>query len=470
MGDRETAIKFYNQAVLAINDHSSTVNPTTAYQLFASACHADPTYWQAHYQYANNNSDLNMLYASIAGYRRALQCDCTDLERAKILCNLGWRLYTIGALDEAYDCSIKSADFDPSNPAVWTNLSHIHGILDQPQTAVECARKAYELEPDNPTYEISYAFALLFNRQFVEGFKRFEIRFKWKLHSFLQYPYPKWLGEPDRTVFLVADQGLGDTISFSRFVRAAALRAKYIHAYVQPELLRLFQHAFIGLSNINLLPFGSSFPQADAWSTFVSLPFALGLTDDEIRNTPAIETPRVSLPTSWLVPDQKLHIGIAWAGSSLNDFNHHRSIPVSEFLGLYEVPGIQLYGLQVGEKSNEANDIGAVALIKNLTPYIRDVTDTMALLRDLDLVICCESAMGHIAALAGRECWMPYAYLARDYRLGHTGEDRLWTPKHRVFRQGPDMQWGPVFKAMARTLRERIDVADRETGTLRKVI
>ena len=408
--------------------------------MFNSACVVDPTHAMAWYQTGNNASDMDFFHASIAAYRRALQCEMDDELKAKALCNMGWRLFTIGRLQESYEALKQSADLDPTNPNVWINLGQVHGTMNQPVTALECARKGYELNPDEPMNEVSYAFALLYARQWAAGFKHFEIRFKWKLHSFLQYPYPKWLGEDDKTVFLVADQGLGDTLSFSRFVPAAAKRAKYIHMYVQPELLRFFQHAFIGIPNINFLPFGSMMPQADAWSTFVSLPFALGLSDDEIRSAKNIDIPKFHLPTSWMMPDQKLHVGIAWAGSSLNDINNHRSIPLQHFLELNAVPGVQLYSLQVGEHSEDANNLGAAALIRNLVPYIRDVTDTTSLMRDLDLIITCESALGHIAAMVGKECWIPYSYLGRDYRLGcQTETERLWTPKTRVFPQGEDL-------------------------------
>ena len=455
MGDRQTAVKFYNQAVIAAGDKSNATNPTTAYQLFSSACHADPTFSTAWYTHSNNNFDLGKRDAAIGGYRRALACNPEPEERARVLCNLGWALFDAGKAQEARKVLIESIGLDPKNPASWINLANVHGIFDQPGTAMECARKGYELAPSDSTNEVVYAFALLFARQFQAGFKHFESRFQWKLHSFLQYPYPKWTGEPDKTVFLVADQGLGDTISFARFVRAAAKRAKFVHMYVQPELMRLFAHAFIDVPNFNLLPFGSSFPQADAWTTFVSLPFALGLSGDDIRQTPQIEPPRLSLPTSWMVPDQKLHIGVAWAGSTLNNINQHRSIPLQHFLDLYRVPGIQLYSLQVGEHAEDANNAGAGALVKNLVPYVRDVVDTVSLMKDLDLIITCESALGHIAALAGKECWIPYSFMGRDYRIGHKGDDQLWS-KHRIFRQDESCAWEPVFARIVEALQVRL--------------
>jgi hypothetical protein len=462
MGDRATAVRFHNQGVQCINDKSKPTNPSTAFQLFASACHADPTWGHGYYQYANNCSELNFIKTSIAGYRRALQCDLTSEEKFKVYANLGWSLFVDGQVDESLKTLNKSLEITKDYAGTWTNLSQCYSLLDNDEKAIECAKRGYELEPDNPVSEAAYAFALLFGRKLKLGFEHFEIRFKWRLHQFLQYPYAKWLGESDKTVFLVADQGMGDTLCFARFVHQASKRAKFIHAYVQPELMRLFMHAFIDIPNINLLPMGASFPQADAWTTFVSLPFALGLNDEEIRAQKQIPYPLLSLPTTWMVPDQKLHIGIQWAGSKLNDIDKYRSIPVDFFLQLCSVPGVHFYSLQVGERTDDANVIGATAVIKNLSPYIRDVCDTVSLLRDLDLVITCEGALGHICAMVSKECWIASSFQGRDYRIGHRADDMLWSPKHRVFRQGKDGQWGPVFKRITEALHERVGARQKQ--------
>jgi hypothetical protein len=135
---------------------------------------------------------------------------------------------------------------------------------------------------------------------------------------------------------------------------------------------------------------------------------------------------------------------------------------VEEFLVLCKVPGVHLYSIQVGEHADDANIIGAHALIKNLSPYIRDVVDTVSLLRDLDLVICCESALAHICAMVNKECWIASSYRGRDYRIGHRANDMLWTPRHRVFRQGKDQRWEPVFNAMVEALNERIRTAAKQ--------
>lgn len=466
MGDRPTAVQLYNAAVASVNDKTNPKGANNGFQLFSSACYADPTYWLPFYQAGNNDSDLSLVEAAVACYRRALECDIPDqTERAKTMCNIGWCLHRAGETREALEWSQKAVDLDPTLAYAWMNLSLIHGILGDQRASVTCADRAYALEPANAIVGMAAAFAYLFDGQYQKGLRHFEARYPYRLTNFLLYPYPKWTGERDKTVFLVADQGLGDTLSYSRFVATAAERCKYVHVSIPSELLRLFNHAFAHLPNVNVVPqAGISFPQADAWTTFVSLPFALGLTDQEIRNAPAIDYPVYETPANWKVPDRLLHVGIAWAGSTQNDINKYRSIPVQQFLDLYRAPGVQLYSLQAGERAKDLHDAGAAPVIRDLSGYLVDVVATLDILRDLDLVVCCESALGHIAGLAGKEVWIPYSFLGRDYRLGPRGERILWYKKHRTFNQGPGQDWASVFDEIVRALRRRVRAEQRQAA------
>jgi tetratricopeptide (TPR) repeat protein len=465
MSDRAAATRFYEQADRVRKDASDPLNAKRSYELFSAACYADPTWWLPWYQHGNNHNDIKLHHASVACWRRALDCEIQNpIDRAKVLANYGWGLSQIGEIDAAFAALTEATKLDSKSAVAWTNLSTVQGTLGSPAAAVGSARIAKGLNPEDNAIKMALSFALLFNRQFVEGFKEFECRYEYALHNFLHYPYPKWLGEPGKTVFLVADQGLGDTLSFARFVPYAASVAKYLHLYVQPELLRLFKHAFIDLHNVNIIPYQVQcpYPEADYWTTFVSLPFALKLTDEQIRGSLSIPAHVFKLPNSWKVPDQKLHVGIAWAGSELNLINRHRSIPLTYFFDLARVKGVQLYSLQIDQpKIKEMNDLGGGAFIRDLSSYVRDVTDTISLLRDLDLVITCESALGHICATIGKECWIPYSHLGKDYRIGYEGEDRLWTPNHRIFNQGKTQRWDSAFERIGYDLAKRVRDASR---------
>jgi hypothetical protein len=78
-------------------------------------------------------------------------------------------------------------------------------------------------------------------------------------------------------------------------------------------------------------------------------------------------------------------------------------------------------------------------------------------------VICCESALAHICALTGTECWVPYSRLGKDYRLGTNGRDQVWS-NHRVFNQGEDLRWATVFNDISLALEDRIHALDRQVG------
>lgn len=447
----------------AAQDKSAPTNIDHGYQLLSSACYADPTWSHAFYANGCAAADLTRPHASVALFRRALEGEQTSNERHKTLTNLAWELMKIGNHREAVSLLYEAIDLEPKSALPYMHMNLCNQIFGNTDLAVKYARKCFELADKNDGHgyaiaEFQLAFALLFDRQYAEGLKHFESRFPARLPNFLLYPWPKWRGERDKTIFLVADQGLGDTLSYARFVERASKLARHIYMCVQAELRRVFEHAFRHLPNLTFLPSPSNFPgNADAWSTFVSLPFALELTDDEIINAPNIDMPRPPLSNQWKVPDRKFHIGIAWAGSPLNDIDKHRNIPIHHFMELYRVEGVQLYSLQMDAKKSDLNLWGFAPLIRDLSGYARDVADSISLIRELDLVISVESALGHICSMSDAECWIPYSYLGRDYRLG-VGErtERLWTPKHRVFQQSDDMRWEPVFERIVEVLKEKV--------------
>ncbi len=464
MGSREQADALIAKGEESVRDRSQPTNQDHGYQLLSSACYADPGYGRAFYVNACAASDLQRPHAAIALFRRALEGDIEESERPKALTNLAWELMKIGNQTEAAACLHEALRLNPKLALPYMHLSMVHQIFGETQTAVGFAKKCFDLSDPNdgqgyPIAEFQLAFALLFDGQYAAGLKAFESRFAARLPNFLLYPYPKWKGEKGKTLFLVADQGLGDTLSFARFVEAASKRCRFIHMCIQAELRHVFEHAFRHLTNLNFLPSPSNFPgDADAWSTFVSLPFALGLTDDEIANAPPIDVPRRPMSTQWKVPDRKFHIGIAWAGSPMNDIDKHRNIPIHHFIELQRVEGVQLYSLQADAKKTDLNLWGFAPLIRDLSGYLRCIADTYSILPHLDLVLGVESAIGHICSMGGHECWTAYSWLGRDWRAGPNGRDdqRIWTPKARFFQQSNDMRWEPVFERIVEALREKV--------------
>jgi tetratricopeptide (TPR) repeat protein len=466
---RERAVAFHNQALPLIKTDS-----VKAYRLLCSAVVADPTMAAGWYVLGGALADMKAIPAAIAAYRRCMECqigddrgDLTPEWHVQAMVNLGHRLVNDGQIDAAERVAREAIAVLEANPTfdqegrafAWTNLSLALSIQGRVGESLEYARMAFEMS-QAPIIETGYAFALLFAGEYAEGLARFDARIEYSqtLAMFRNMPYERWDGGRIETLMVESDQGIGDTISFARFVPAASKAVKKLIFRVQPDILRMMTLAFSGLRNVEVQPQSPVFPLADALVPVMSIPTALGLTTEQIRTQRQVwEMPphRSEVPPGWKSPGRRLHIGIAYAGSPLNDIDRHRSIPVTEFLALYRVPGIQLYSVQCGDRVQAMHEAGCASLIRDMSPWIRDAIDTVAILREMDLVISCESFVAHLAAATGIECWVPLSRLGGDWRMGRSGDRPLWYAKTRAFRQGEDNSWPPVFDAIVEALRGR---------------
>lgn len=465
MGDRATAIQQFHAAVQQSNEvKAGKPGPNLAYQLLASSVMNDATFTKGWHHVGDVSMSQKWTSSCIAAHRRALELgvgtqngDLEPKEQVRSLVELGHCLHLQGRNAEGRKFIERAIDLEPDHAPAWCCLSLCQSMMGEHDLAVASAHKGHKLEPANPEIEMALGMAHFYAGNMRQGLRYYEARYPYRLKHFLDYPHPQWKGEPGKRLVVVTDQGMGDALSFSRFVPKAIERSKFVHMVVQKELVRLFQGMFQQYPNINVQPAGTPFVPADAWSSFVSLPHAMDLSEGEIRNTPNVPIPQFGAPANWKAQDRQTHIGVAWRGSPAADIEHHRNFPVDLLLRLYEVPGVQLYSLQFGEAvTTELHGKGLAPLIYDLSPYIQDAADSAAIIRNLDLVVTVESFPGHLAGAVGTECWIPYSYGGRDYRLGDDGSKPLWYAKHRCFKQAQGESWEAVFERIVQTLKERV--------------
>jgi ADP-heptose:LPS heptosyltransferase len=113
--------------------------------------------------------------------------------------------------------------------------------------------------------------------------------------------------------------------------------------------------------------------------------------------------------------------------------------------------------LQIDAKSADLHAAGCAALIRDLSPFVNDVADTTAIIRNLDIIVTVESALGHVAGACGKPTIIPYSALGCDYRLGRDGENIIWYPHHQVVKQCRDEPWSITFDRVVEKVRETLD-------------
>lgn len=451
---RNSAIAYLNQGIAGVKQ-----DPQLAYRLLCSAVTVDPSFAQGWYSLGNACADLKLLPAACAAFRRALECpngelsgDLTKDLKVKCLTNLGHFEYHSGEVDRSFVHTQMALLEDEKAAFAWTNLSMLYSIRQQHEAAIEAAMKGWKLDP-TPLSETALGFAYLFAGEFGLGLRHFEARIAYKLQQLDSYPYPRWNGEVQKknTILILGEQGLGDSLSFARFILEVAYMCKKVILSVQATLVPLLK--FMLPETVDVIPTTTNLPLADAWTPLGSIPAILKMSSGvftSTKNLPIRDLPQND--AAWKTPGKKLHIGIAWAGNKDNDIDHWRSVDIRTFLELYQVPGVQLYSLQVGERVIDLHNAGCAGLIRDLSPYIHNALDTASIMQELDLIVTIESFMGHLAGALGKQCFLLSSYMGGDYRVGRFGEHPIWYPNTTVFRQDERQDWKPVLNRIIKAV------------------
>jgi hypothetical protein len=259
-----------------------------------------------------------------------------------------------------------------------------------------------------------------------------------------------WLDDASlqgKTVLIHSEQGIGDSIQFSRYLPLfKALGVKKLWVEVQKPLLPLLATLDCDCSWLGR---GEALPDFDYHCPLLSLPLAFKTT---------LETIPLSIPYLSVLPEKrqnwharlgaktKPRIGIAWSGAIKHKNDHNRSLPLAKLLPLTQLD-VELHSLQKEVRDNDLPVFQQTAII-NHADALRDFADTAALIDAMDLVICVDTSVAHLAGALGKPVWLLLAWIP-DFRWLTQREDSPWYPTARLFRQKPLGAWEEVIERIA---------------------
>lgn len=366
----------------------------------------------------------------------------------------------LGRNDDALAVGQRAIAADPKDVVALSNLSTLHYDRGETRESLACADAALTIAPNLAGAHFERAKALLADGRLIEGWEAYEWRFRLPGVTPPIPPEsdkPQWDGRPlgDAPLLLVADQGFGDVIQFSRYIPWVTERCRDVVIACGPELAGVLRQ-FPGVRAVvtrweDVGPFACYCPLS-------GLPRLHGTRVDNVparspylRADPeAVARWRVRLDV--LVPRGYRRVAIAWAGRTTHKNDYTRSVQLSGFAPLAASGQVALISLQRERATSQIGDYFDNAPLLNLGPSLNDFADTMALLEVVDLVICVDTALGHLAGALGRPTWLLLAH-ATDWRWMLKRTDTPWYPKHRLFRQPAPGAWGQVFDEIASELR-----------------
>ena len=279
---------------------------------------------------------------------------------------------------------------------------------------------------------------------------------------------PLWLGQDTlagRTLLVHAEQGLGDTLQFCRYVPRLADRGARIVFEVQPGLAPLLA-SLAGVAHI--LSRGEPLPPFDVQVPLMSLPLALDAGPESLSSPYLVADPaRTAAWARRLGPAHDLRVGLVWGGGTRPDdrvahlTDLRRSLPLSALRPLLEVPGIRFHSLQLGPPAQQLADLRARdaiwGSIRDVAPDLKDFSDTAAAMAQLDLVITCDTAAAHLAGALGVPVWILNRFDACWRWFGGDGPTP-WYPSAKLFRQAQPGDWDSVI-ALVKADLQRLSAA-----------
>ena len=112
-----------------------------------------------------------------------------------------------------------------------------------------------------------------------------------------------------------------------------------------------------------------------------------------------------------------IKVGLVWKGSKDHANDVNRSLPsITTLAPLWSVKGVTFISLQKGQGEDEAAHPPIEQPLIDLGSNIKDFSDTAAIVSQLDLVICVDTAIAHLAGALGKPCWVLLPKVGTDWR------------------------------------------------------
>jgi tetratricopeptide (TPR) repeat protein len=430
-----------------LNDHANALlglgRPQEALAEFRQVLARVPQHPQARLSSGVAQAQLGAFAEAIADFDAALALapgqPVAHYNRGVALFNLGRYADAVGAHDRALAAA-------PDHAGAWLNRGQALAALNRHHDAIASYDKATALRKDDADAEFNAALALLTLGDYRRGLAKYEWRWRRTgMPAQRSRGRPLWLGEYPvayKTVLVHAEQGLGDTIQFARYVPLLAAAGAKVVLEVQPELTALMAR-LDGLAAI--IARGQAPPPFDVHCPLGSVPLAFKTEPDTVPAAVPYLAADDDCLAKWsgrIGALERPRIAIAWAGNASHANDRNRSIAFVRLAPLFSVPA-RFVSIQREVRDEDSAALAAAARVQHVGGELETFADTAAVIAQCDLVISVDTAAAHLAGAMGRPVWVLLPFNP-DWRWTLQGERSPWYPTARLFRQTSLGDWDGV--------------------------
>ncbi len=385
----------------------------------------------------------------------------------------------------------KAVEFSPANMSVLNNLANAYEDAGFHDKAIALRRQFVEADPRSaeklavlvrslrngrylkeaedvvrqglasgvecPELLLEHSFNNLLSGNYAEGFKFYLSR---RLAGLVPGPgtrITRWSGQDPRgkTFLVVAEQGFGDTICFSRFLPYLKERGAIVHLLVPSPLFRVLED-LDGVDKV--IAEAKAGRGYDFWTSPMDIPVDYFHFRNTIPPPPRLCLPQASRErANALVAAHQdtLKVGCNWRGSEGYSRNEVRSTTHRSFFELSKLDGVQLFSLYKGPAIEDYYADGTAAVMLDTASSDSDLADCAAVLERMDLVITVDTVTAHIAGALGKEVWN-LLHWEPFWLYGQSGSSTPWYSSMKLYRQDKPFDWDSVFSKVASDLASRL--------------
>ena len=419
-----------------------------ALERFKRAAGLAPKIAELHGNVGKASLETGQAAVAVEAFRRAISLKGGV---AEFHSHLGHALERVGDLEGAIAAAGEAARLEPGSSKFHNNLGVFLHDIGRYDEALAELRRAVEINPREEWAHFTIGVIHLLRGDFQRGWSEFE----WRLECLPEaarktFAQPGWKGEElaGKTILLHAEQGLGDTLQFIRYVPLVAERGGRILLFCQRELARLLQ-SFPGIQQV--LTEEQPLPSFDAHCPLMTLPQVFRTTLESVPG----HVPYIIPPLGAILPSSSasLRVGLAWAGQPAHRHDRSRSIALQQLSPLAGIPNVHFFTLQKGPAAAQASNPPPGMAITDCLHLLTDMSQTASLIAQLDLVMTVDTSIAHLAGAMAKPVWVLLPFVP-DWRWMLNRADSPWYPTMRVFRQEKQGEWEGAIGAIASALRE----------------
>ncbi|HTH94073.1 MAG TPA: tetratricopeptide repeat protein [Rhodocyclaceae bacterium] len=421
---------------------------------YQKATELNPEFVQAWVNLGAVLTEMHQNPESLACYDKAL---VLDPQHARALADKSIALFRLGRFDEACACNEKALRICSDDAAIHLRYGQLLVELKQHDKALEQFAFARGLAPGFADIDLEEALARLVLGQFEEGWAKYESRWTYsKARPLRHVGIPAWQGQyplVGKRLLIWAEQGLGDSIQFSRYLPALRQFGCDVVFEVQADLALLLRDAF---PECQVVAQDDPLPACDYQCPLLSLPLVFKTTLASIPSRPAYLTPPALALQLWQtklksrLSSNALNIGIAFSGNRAHVNDHERSMTLQDVLPLTE--HVHLFIIQKHLSDADSEIVNGNDRLTFVGDDLHDFTDTAAMVEQMDLIVTVDTSLAHLAGAIGKPVWILLPW-APEWRWLLERTDSPWYPSARLFRQPRYRDWASVIEDVLNAVR-----------------